>query len=98
MQTQGKQMAWQLLIRTVESCDVEVCYLNSPAIGITSERVSFTYFYILQFILLSSFLAYFKLPSIYLIRTNFRGHLILRIWNTNISRALFFAILQKMIN
>ena len=55
MQTQGKEMAWQLLIRTVESCDVEVCYLNSPAIGITSERVSFTYFYILQFILLSSF-------------------------------------------
>ena len=35
---------------------------------------------------------------IYLIRTNFRGHLISRIWNTNISRALIFAILQKMIN
>ena len=34
----------------------------------------------------------------YLIRTNFRGHLISRIWNTNISRALIFAILQKMIN
>ena len=33
-----------------------------------------------------------------LIRTNFRGHLISRIWNTNISRALIFAILQKMIN
>ena len=35
---------------------------------------------------------------IYLIRTNFRGHLISRIWNTNISRALIFAILQKMTN
>ena len=34
----------------------------------------------------------------YLIRTNFRGHLISRIWNTNISRALIFAILQKMTN
>ena len=34
----------------------------------------------------------------YLIRTNFRGHLISRIWNTNISRAIIFAILQKMIN
>ena len=34
----------------------------------------------------------------YLIRTNFRGHLISGIWNTNISRALIFAILQKMIN
>ena len=34
----------------------------------------------------------------YLILTNFRGHLISRIWNTNISRALIFAILQKMIN
>ena len=32
----------------------------------------------------------------YLIRTNFRGHLISRIWNTNISRALIFAILQKL--
>ena len=31
----------------------------------------------------------------YLIRTNFRGHLISRIWSTNISRALIFAILQK---
>ena len=36
--------------------------------------------------------------SVYLICTNFRGHLISRIWNTNISRALIFAILQKMIN
>ena len=35
---------------------------------------------------------------IYLIRTNFHGHLISRIWNTNISRALIFAILQKMTN
>ena len=35
---------------------------------------------------------------IYLIRTNFRGHLISRIWNTNISRALIFAMLQKMTN
>ena len=35
---------------------------------------------------------------LYLIRTNFLGHLISRIWNTNISRALIFAILQKMIN
>ena len=34
----------------------------------------------------------------YLIRTNFRGHLISRILNTNISRALIFAILQKMMN
>ena len=34
----------------------------------------------------------------YLIRTNFRGHLISRIWNTNISRALIFAILQKLVN
>ena len=34
----------------------------------------------------------------YLIRTNFRGHLISRIWNTNISRALIFVILQKMTN
>ena len=34
----------------------------------------------------------------YLIRTNFRGHLISRISNTNISRALIFAILQKLIN
>ena len=34
----------------------------------------------------------------YLIRTIFRGHLISRISNTNISRALIFAILQKMIN
>ena len=34
----------------------------------------------------------------YLIRTNFRGHLISRIWNTNNSRALIFAILQKMTN
>ena len=34
----------------------------------------------------------------YLIRTNFRGHSISRIWNTNISRAIIFAILQKMTN
>ena len=34
----------------------------------------------------------------YLIRTNFRGHLISRIWTTKISRALIFAILQKMMN
>ena len=34
----------------------------------------------------------------YLIRTNFRGHIISRTWNTNISRALNFAILQKIIN
>ena len=31
----------------------------------------------------------------YLIRTNFRGHLISQIWNTNISRALIFSISQK---
>ena len=40
----------------------------------------------------------FSFSVIYLIRTNFRGHLISRIWNTNILRALIFAILQKMIN
>ena len=33
----------------------------------------------------------------YLIRNNFRMHLISRIWNTNILRALIFAILEKMI-
>ena len=38
------------------------------------------------------------LHYMYLIRTNFRGHLISRILNTNISRALIFAILQKMMN
>ena len=37
-------------------------------------------------------------PLRYFIRTNFRGHLMSRIWSTNISRALIFAILQKMIN
>ena len=34
----------------------------------------------------------------YLIRTNFRRHFTSQIWNMNISRALIFAILQKMIN
>ena len=46
---------------------------------------------------MSSILSKYKKLE-YLIRTNFRGHLISRIWNTNISRALIFAILQKMIN